>query len=107
VCIMHSLDGASCMVGCVTVPSWKYSKAAAFVWKKWPDCGLPMWTAKEPALGSDFSEECQVALARIPDEPERWRQIRRENRKLNFHRFPLFLVFTLDRRNLRKVISLA
>jgi hypothetical protein len=50
---------------------------------------------RQPGLGSDFLEEYQVALAQILDEPERWRKIRGENRKLNFHRFPYAIVYSV------------
>ena len=50
---------------------------------------------RQPGLGTDFLEEYQVTLARILDEPERWRKIRGENRKLNFHRFPYAIVYSV------------
>jgi hypothetical protein len=40
---------------------------------------------RQPGLGSDFLEEYQATLARILTQPERWRKIQGENRKLNFH----------------------
>jgi hypothetical protein len=34
-------------------------------------------------------------LRRIVSEPERWRKMRGENRKLNFHRFPYAIVYSV------------
>ncbi len=48
----------------------------------------------QPGLGGDFLEEYQSTLRRILSEPERWRKIRGENRKLNFHRFPYAVVYS-------------
>jgi hypothetical protein len=50
---------------------------------------------RQPGLGSDFLEEYQSTLARILSEPERSRKIRGENRKLNFHRFPYAIVYSV------------
>ena len=44
---------------------------------------------RQPGLGDDFLDEFERTLRRIVAEPERWRKIRGDNRKLNFHRFPL------------------
>ena len=51
---------------------------------------------RQPCLGSDFLEEYRTALAQILSEPERWRKIRGDNRKLNFHRFPYAIVYSIE-----------
>ncbi len=48
---------------------------------------------RRPGLGEDFLQEFDRAVRRIVAEPERWRKIRLENRKLNFHRFPYAIVY--------------
>ena len=35
-------------------------------------------------------------MRRILAEPERWRKIRGDNRKLNFRRFPYAIVYSLE-----------
>ena len=35
-------------------------------------------------------------LSRILNEPERWHRIRGDNRKLNFHRFPYAIVYSVQ-----------
>jgi hypothetical protein len=49
-----------------------------------------------PGLGGDFLGEYQATLGRILNEPERWRTIRGDNRKLNFHRFPYAIVYSVQ-----------
>lgn len=39
---------------------------------------------RQPGLGDDFLDQFERTLRRIVAEPERWRKIRGENRKLNF-----------------------
>ena len=51
---------------------------------------------RQPGLGGDFLLEYQATLRRILDEPERWRKIRDDNRKLNFHRFPYAIVYSVE-----------
>jgi toxin ParE2 len=51
---------------------------------------------RQPGLGGDFLKEYQATLHRILNEPERWRKIRGENRKLSFHRFPYSIVYSLQ-----------
>ena len=46
-------------------------------------------------MGGDFIDEFEVALRRIVAEPERWRKIHGDNRKLNFRRFPYAIVYGL------------
>lgn len=43
---------------------------------------------RQLGLGDDFLDQFERTLRRIVAEPERWRKIRGDNRKLNFHRFP-------------------
>jgi len=46
-------------------------------------------------LGDDFLDEFERTLRRIVAEPQRWRPIRGDNGKLNFHRFPYAIVYNL------------
>ena len=50
---------------------------------------------RQPGLGNDFLDEFENTLSRVLAEPERWRKIRGENRKLNFRRFPYAIVCSL------------
>ena len=50
---------------------------------------------RQPGLGEDFLGEYQATLGRILREPKRWRKIRGDNRKLNFHRFPYAIVYSV------------
>lgn len=50
---------------------------------------------RQPGLGDDFLDEFTITLRRIVAEPERWRIIRGENRKLNFDRFPYAIVYSV------------
>jgi hypothetical protein len=50
---------------------------------------------RQPGLGEDFLVEYQATLGRILREPKRWRIIRADNRKLNFHRFPYAIVYSV------------
>jgi hypothetical protein len=51
---------------------------------------------RRSGLGSDFLEEYQATMARVLVDPKRWRKIRRDNRKLNFHRFPYAIVYSVS-----------
>jgi len=51
---------------------------------------------RQPGLGDDFLAEYQATLRRILGAPERWRKIRGDNRKLNFHRFPYAIVYSVE-----------
>lgn len=51
---------------------------------------------RQPGLGGDFLEEYGATLIRILSEPKRWRKIRGDNRKLNLHRFPFAVVYSLQ-----------
>ena len=58
--------------------------------------GAALWyEQRQPGLGEDFIEEFERTLRRIVAEPERWRKIRNDNRKLNFHRFPYAIVYSV------------
>lgn len=58
--------------------------------------GATLWyDEKQPGLGGDFIEEFERTLRQIVDEPGRWRIIRGDNRKLNFHRFPYAIVYSV------------
>lgn len=46
-------------------------------------------------LGNDFLDEFERTSRRIVTEPERWHRIRGDNRKLNFHRFPYAIVYSV------------
>jgi len=48
---------------------------------------------RQAGLGDDFLDEFERTLRRILVAPQRWRKIRGENRKLNFHRFPYAIVY--------------
>ena len=50
---------------------------------------------RQSGLGSDFLDEFERTLRRIVAEPERWRRIAGDNRKLNFHRFPYAIVYSM------------
>ena len=50
---------------------------------------------RQAGLGDAFLEQFESTLRRILAEPERWRKIRGENRKLNFRRFPYAIVYSL------------
>lgn len=49
---------------------------------------------RQSGLGDDFLDEFERVLRRILAEPERWRKIRGQNRKLNFDRFPYAVVYS-------------
>jgi plasmid stabilization system protein ParE len=51
---------------------------------------------RQPGLGHDFLEQFEHTLRRIVAEPERWRRTGGENRKLNFHRFPYAIVYSVQ-----------
>jgi plasmid stabilization system protein ParE len=59
--------------------------------------GAALWYEQwQLGLGDDFVDEFERTLRRIVAEPERWHRIREDNRKLNFHRFPYAIVYSLD-----------
>jgi toxin ParE2 len=58
--------------------------------------GAARWyEQRQPSLGDDFIDEFERTLRRIVAEPERWRRIRGDNRKLNFQRFPYAIVYSV------------
>lgn len=73
---------ASSSMRVVSHPEAEGELAAAALW----------YEARQPGLGEDFLDPFQHTLRRIVAEPERWRNIRGEHRKLNFHRFPYAIV---------------
>jgi hypothetical protein len=50
---------------------------------------------RQTGLGEDFFVEFERTLSRILAEPDRWRKILNENRKLNFHRFPYAIIYSV------------
>ena len=50
---------------------------------------------RQPGLGEMFLDEFEATLRRILVAPERWRRVRGENRKLNFHRFPFAIIYSV------------
>jgi plasmid stabilization system protein ParE len=50
---------------------------------------------RQPGLGDAFVDEYERTLRRVVAEPERWRKVRGENRKLNFRRFPYAIVYSI------------
>ena len=53
------------------------------------------YESRQPGLGGDFLDDFERTLRRIVAQPNRWRIIRGDNRKLNFHRFPYAIVYSL------------
>ena len=51
---------------------------------------------RQAGLGDDFADAFETTLRRIVREPSRWRVFQGENRKLNFHRFPYAIVYSLQ-----------
>lgn len=49
---------------------------------------------RQPGLGADFLHEYETTMGRILREPRRWREIRGDNRKLNFRRFPYAIIYS-------------
>lgn len=50
---------------------------------------------RQPGLGDAFLDEFERTLRRVVAEPERWRKIRGDNRKLNLRRFPYAIVYSV------------
>jgi plasmid stabilization system protein ParE len=50
---------------------------------------------RQTGLGDAFLDEYERTLRRIVAEPDRGRKIRGNNRKLNFHRFPYGIVYSV------------
>ncbi|HEY3854982.1 MAG TPA: type II toxin-antitoxin system RelE/ParE family toxin [Verrucomicrobiae bacterium] len=51
---------------------------------------------RERGLGTEFLDEYQNTLDRILEEPDRWRKIKGDNRKLNFRRFPYAIIYNVN-----------
>jgi len=66
-----------------------------------PEAGAELQAAalwyeeRQAGLGDAFLDEFERTLRRVAAAPGRWRQIRGENRKLNFGRFPYALVYSV------------
>jgi plasmid stabilization system protein ParE len=69
----------------VSHPEAEQELEAAAVW----------YEKQEPGLGDDFLDEFERTLRRIATEPERWHIFQGNNRKLNFHRFPYAIIYSL------------
>ena len=64
--------------------------------------GAAQWyEQRQTGLGDDFLNEFERTLRRIVAEPERWRIIRGDNRKLNFERFPYAIVYSASSEAIR------
>ncbi len=59
------------------------------------EAGALWYEERQPGLGGAFLDEFERTLRRIISEPERWRKMRGDNRKLNFHRFPYAIVYSV------------
>ncbi len=53
------------------------------------------YEGQQAGLGDDFVNEFESTLHRILRVPVQWRVFQGENRKLNFHRFPYAIVYSL------------
>ena len=51
---------------------------------------------RQPELGETFLRDFEATLQRVIQNPERWRHIWGNNRKLNFSRFPYAIVFSVE-----------
>ncbi|MFM1944696.1 MAG: hypothetical protein RI897_3678 [Verrucomicrobiota bacterium] len=49
---------------------------------------------RQAGLGDTFLDQFESTLRRIVANPERWRRIQGNNRKLSFHRFPYAIVYS-------------
>lgn len=69
----------------VSHPEADEELAAAAIW----------YEERQPGLGNDFLNEFERTLRRVVARPERWRNFRGDNRKLNFNRFPYAIVYSV------------
>ena len=69
----------------VSHPEADEELAAAALW----------YEERQPGLGDAFLDEFQRTLRRVLAQPERWRRIRGENPKLNFHPLPFATVYSV------------
>jgi plasmid stabilization system protein ParE len=53
------------------------------------------YNQQQSGLGEHFLTEFESTLRRIVAQPQRWRILQGDNRKLNFHRFPYAIVYSL------------
>jgi hypothetical protein len=51
---------------------------------------------RQAGLGDDFLHEFARTVHRIVAEPERWRKVGDDHRKLNFHRFPFAIIYRVQ-----------
>jgi toxin ParE1/3/4 len=51
---------------------------------------------RQPGLGEVFLDQFEHTLHRAVAEPERWRKIRGDNRKLNFQQFPYAIIYSVQ-----------
>lgn len=59
--------------------------------------GAALWyDERQPGLGELFLNQFEQTLSRVISQPDRWRKIQGENRKLNFPRFPYAIVYSLQ-----------
>jgi plasmid stabilization system protein ParE len=58
------------------------------------EAGALWYEERQPGLGEEFLDEFERTLRQITTNPERWRNFRGENRKLNFRRFPYAIVYS-------------
>jgi hypothetical protein len=66
----------------VTHPEAYQELKAAAIW----------YENRQHGLGADFIDDFERTLARIVANPQRWRKIRDNNRKLNLDQFPYAIV---------------
>ena len=59
------------------------------------EAGALWYEELQPGLGDAFLDEFEQTLRRIVREPERWRKMQGDNRKLNFNRFPYAIVYSV------------
>jgi hypothetical protein len=59
------------------------------------EAGALWYEDRQPGLGNDFIDEFEDTLRRIVAKPERWRKMRGDNCKLNFHHFPYAIVYSV------------
>ena len=59
------------------------------------EAGALWYEQRHPGLGDDFLNEFEHTVRRIVNEPERWRKLWGDDRKLNFDRFPYAVVYSI------------
>jgi len=58
------------------------------------------YEARQAGLGGGFLDDFEITLRRILENPDRWRFIRGNNRKLNFDRFPYAVIYSVENNQL-------